>query len=126
MSEYYPVDPTELRTRGTRGVMSVAGGVGLIVVNSLLHFPVLGFVVSGALVVVGLGALFGRSKTDKLAGGVSLLAGAAGLSTVLHSVPILGAVAGFASFVIGAGAAVLLGIGGWNLYKFAKGLRSRA
>jgi len=106
--------------------MSVVGGVGLLVVNSLLHLPILGFVVSGALVVVGLGALFGRAKTDKLAGGVALLAGAAGLSTVLYKVPIIGALAGFASFVIGAGAVVLLGIGGWNIYKFVKGLRSRA
>lgn len=126
MSDYYPMDPTELRNRGTRGVMSVVGGVGLLVVNSLLHLPILGFVVSGALVVVGLGALFGRAKTDKLAGGVALLAGAAGLSTVLYKVPIIGALAGFASFVIGAGAVVLLGIGGWNIYKFVKGLRSRA
>jgi hypothetical protein len=130
MSENYPVDPSDLRARGTKGVMSTAGGVGLLVVNSILHLPLLGGIISGALVVVGLGALFGRSKTDKVAGGIALLAGMAGLSTVLYKLPVLGGVlgsiGGFASFVIGAGAVVLLGIGGWNIYKFVKGLRSRA
>lgn len=126
MSDNYPVETSELRERGTRGVMSAAGGLGLLIVNSVLHLPVLGGLVSGLLVVVGIGALVGKSKTDKVAGGIALLAGLAGLSTVIGKVPILGAVAGLASFVIGAGAVALLGIGGWNIYKFVKGLRSRS
>ncbi len=126
MSDNYPVDSKDLSKRGTRGVISAGAGVGLIIVNSILHFPLLGGVISGALVLVGLAGLFGRSKTDKVAGGVALLAGAAGLSTVLRSVPILGAIAGFSSFVIGAGAVALLGYGAWNIFKFVKGLRNRA
>ena len=126
MGDNYPVDSRDLSKRGTRGVISAGAGVGLILVNSILHFPLLGGVISGALVLVGLAGLFGRSKTDKLAGGVALVAGAAGLSTVLRSVPILGAIAGFSSFVIGAGAVALLGYGSWNIFKFIKGLRNRA
>jgi hypothetical protein len=126
MGDNYPVDSRDLSKRGTRGVISAGAGVGLILVNSILHFPLLGGVISGALVLVGLAGLFGRSKTDKLAGGVALVAGAAGLSTVLRSVPILGAIAGFSSFVIGAGAVALLGYGAWNIFKFIKGLRNRA
>jgi hypothetical protein len=126
MSDLYPVDSTELRQRGTRGIMSAAGGIGLLIVNSLLHLPLIGGIISGGLVIVGLSALFSKSKTDKIAGGVALIAGAAGLSTVLKSIPVLGAIAGFSSFVIGAGAVALLGIGGWNIFKFVKGLKSRA
>ena len=120
MSDNYPVDSKDLSKRGTRGVISAGAGVGLIIVNSILHFPLLGGVISGALVLVGLAGLFGRSKTDKVAGGVALLAGAAGLSTVLRSVPILGAIAGFSSFVIGAGAVALLGYGAWNIFEIHK------
>jgi hypothetical protein len=126
MSDNYPVDSRDLSKRGTRGIISAGAGVGLIIVNSILHFPLLGGVISGALILVGLAGLFGRSKTDKLAGGVALVAGAAGLSTVLRHVPILGAIAGFSSFVIGAGAVALLGYGAWNIFKFIKGLRNRA
>jgi len=96
------------------------------VVNSVLHFPLIGGLISGGLLLVGIAGLFGRSKTDKLAGGGALLIGAAGLSSVLKSVPILGALAGFSSFVMGAGAVALLGYGAYNIYKFVKGLRSRA
>jgi hypothetical protein len=126
MNDYYPVDSNDLRARGTKGVMSAIGGVGLLGVNALLHLPLLGGLISGALVIVGLGALFSKTKGNKLAGGVAVVAGAAGLSAVLRSVPILGALAGFSSFVIGAGAVALLAYGGWNIYKFVKGLRSRA
>jgi hypothetical protein len=126
MSDYYPVDTNELRARGTKGVMSAIGGVALLGVNTILHLPLLGAVISGGLVLVGLGALFGKSKTDKVVGGIALVAGAAGLSSVLHAVPIIGAVAGFSSFIIGAGAVALLAFGGWNIFKFVKGLKSRA
>jgi len=81
---------------------------------------------SGGLVIVGLGALFGKTKTDKVVGGVALVAGIAGLSVLLKAVPILGAIAGLSSFAIGAGAVALLAFGGWNIFKFIKGLRSRA
>jgi hypothetical protein len=126
MSDNYPVDSSDLRARGTKGVMSVIGGGALLIVNSLLHLPLLGAILSGGLVIVGLGALFGKTKTDKVVGGVALVAGIAGLSVLLKAIPILGAIAGLSSFAIGAGAVALLAFGGWNIFKFIKGLRSRA
>ena len=126
MSDNYPVDSSDLRGRGTKGVMSAIGGGALLIVNTLLHLPLLGAILSGGLVIVGLGALFGKAKTDKVVGGVALVAGIAGLSAVLKAVPILGAIAGLSSFAIGAGAVALLGYGAFNIFRFIKGLRSRA
>jgi hypothetical protein len=126
MSDNYPVDSKDLSKRGTRGIISTGAGVGLIIVNSILHFPLVGAVIGGALILLGLTGLFGKTKTDKLAGTVAVVVGAAGLSTVFRSIPILGAIAGFSSFVVGAGAVALLGYGAWNIFKFVKGLRSRA
>ena len=114
----YPVDTNDLRGRGTKGVMSAVGGVGLLGVNALLSIPVVGWVVAGALVLVGITGIFGKSKTDKTAGSLMTVAGAAGLAALVlphltHSLLWLGGVG-------------LLVYGGWNIYKFVKGLRSRA
>jgi hypothetical protein len=118
MSDYYPVDPSDLRDRGTRGVMSAIGGVGLLGVNALISIPVIGWVVGGALVLFGISGLFGKSKTDKTSGGLMLAAGGAGLAAIL--------LPGLTHFLLGAGGAVLLGYGAWNIFKFVKGLKSRA
>jgi uncharacterized membrane protein len=45
---------------------------------------------------------------------------------VFRHIPILGAIAGFSSWIVGSGAVALLGYGIWNIYKFVKGLRNRA
>ena len=122
----YPVDSSDLSKRGTRGVVSAGVGIGLIVVNSILHFPVVGAIIGGGLAILGLTGLLSRTKTDKVAGAVALAVGVAGLSTVFRHVPILGAIAGFSSFIVGAGAIGLLIYGGFNIFKFIKGLRNRA
>ncbi len=83
MSDNYPVDSSDLRGRGTKGVMSAIGGVGLLGVNALLSIPVVGWVVGGALVILGLSGLFGKSRTDKTAGTIMVAAGAAGLAAIL-------------------------------------------
>jgi hypothetical protein len=122
----YPVDSRDLSKRGTRGIMSTGAGIGLLIVNSIIHFPLVGAIIGGGLVVLGLTGLFGRTKTDKLAGTAAVVVGIAGLSTVFRHIPILGAIAGFSSWIVGAGAVALLGYGIWNIYKFVKGLRNRA
>ena len=60
----YPVDSTELRGRGTKGVMSAVAGLGLLGVNALIHIPIVGWILGGILVVVGIG----QSKLRDLAG----------------------------------------------------------
>jgi hypothetical protein len=118
MGDYYPVDSSDLRARGTKGVMSAIGGVGLLGVNALLSIPIVGWVIGGGLVVLGISGLFGRSKTDKATGGIMMAAGAAGLAALL--IPHL------THALLGLGGFALLAFGGWNIYKFVKGLRSRA
>ncbi len=114
----YPVDSSDLRSRGTKGVMAAVGGLGLLAVNALLSIPVFGWIVGGALVFLGVSGIFGKSKTDKTAGGIMLVAGAAGLASILlHK---------FTGFILGAGGLALIGYGAWNIYKFVKGLRDRA
>ncbi len=118
MSDYYPVDPADLRARGTKGVMCAIGGVGLLGVNAILSIPVVGWIVGGGLVLLGISGLFGKSKTDKFTGGLMMAAGAAGLATIVlphltHS-------------LLGFGGFALLAFGAWNIFKFVKGLRSRA
>jgi hypothetical protein len=114
----YPVDSSDLRSRGTRGVMSAVAGVGLLGVNALMHIPVVGWILGGALILVGISGIFGKSKTDKTSGGLMMAAGAAGLAAIL--LPKL------TGFLLGAGAIALLGYGAFNIYKFIKGLRNRA
>jgi hypothetical protein len=118
MSDNYPVDPTELRSQGTRGIMAAGAGIGLWGVNTLLHIPVVGWIVGGGLIVLGAMGLFGKSKTDKVSGSVLLGAGALGIASIFLK--------GLTSFFLGVGGLALVGYGIWNIFKFVKGLRDRS
>jgi hypothetical protein len=107
----YPVDPSDLRGTGTRGVMAAGAGLGLWVVNSLIHIPVLGWAIGGALLVFGAMGLLGKNRSNRAPGGLLMAAGAAGLATIL---------------LLGAGGLALVAYGGWNIFKFVRGLRDRA
>jgi len=63
--------------------MAVLGGAGLLVVNSLLSIPVVGWVLSAGMVGLGLTGLFGKTKTDKVSGTVLTAAGVLGGATLL-------------------------------------------
>ncbi len=114
----YPVDSGDLRNRGTKGVMSAIGGIGLFVVNGLLSIPVVGWVIAGGLVVLGVTGVLGRSKTDRTSGGIMMAAGALGLGAILLRGP--------THFLLGAGGFALLAYGAYNIYRFIRGLRDRA
>ncbi len=118
MSDYYPADPNDLRKQGTKGVMAAAGGVGLWVVGALLNIPVLGWIIAGGLVVLGVSGLVGKTKTDRTTGGLMMAAGAAGLAALV--------LPGLTHFLLGAGGFALVAYGAWNIFKFVKGLKSRA
>lgn len=109
-----PADPKSLTDRGTRGVMSTAGGLGLLGVNWLLGVPVVGTVISVGLLGLGAIGLFGKTKTDKTSGTVLAAAGIAGLTTLF--------VPGLAHSLLSLGGIGLLGYGVYNLISFAKGL----
>jgi len=111
-------DVGTVRRAGMRGVVSTGAGVGLILFNTLLHIPVVGYVIGGALVVLGIMGLIGKNRTDKSTGAVLIGAGVLGLASFLLK--------GITGFVLGAGGLGLIGYGIFNLFKFARGLKSRS
>lgn len=118
MSDYYPVDTAEVKKHGMRGIISTGAGVGIILFNSLLHIPVLGWVFGGAMVVLGVMGFFGRTRTDKTTGKILMGAGLFGIASMIFK--------GFTGFILGTAGAGLIGYGLFNLFKFAKGLKSRS
>lgn len=118
MSDYYPANTDDLRKQGTKGVMAAAGGVGLWLVSGLLNIPVLGWIIAGGLIVLGVTGVLGKTKTDRTTGGLMMAAGVAGVAAIL--LPEL------THFLLGAGGLALVAFGAWNIFKFVKGLKSRA
>ena len=118
MSDSYPTETSELRKEGTRGVIATGAGVGLWIVNGLLHVPYLGAVIGGALAILGLLGLLARNRTDKTTGVVMIAAGGAGLASII--------LPGLSSFLFGIGGLALVGFGAFNLFKFVRGLKSRS
>lgn len=107
-----------VRKSGMRGVVSTGSGVGLLLFNSLLHLPIVGYVIGGALVVLGVMGLIGKNRTDKSTGAVLIGAGVLGLASFFLK--------GVTGFLLGAGGLGLIGYGLFNLFKFARGLKSRS
>ena len=117
MSDNYPVESKNLSEKGTRGIMSTGAGIGLLGVNALLGVPVLGWILSAGLLGLGALGVFGKTKTDKVSGGLLTAAGVAGLTTML--------VPGLAHFVLGAGGLGLVLYGIVNFASFLGGLRKK-
>ncbi len=116
--------PRETLVRqGMRGFGGVGGGVGLLILQSLarigsgLSLP--GLIVGAGLTVLGLGVA-AKDPTDRDAG---LVTAAAGIMTGVASLPIVGGLASGLMWISGVG---LLAIGGYNLYRFFKGIKARS
>jgi hypothetical protein len=118
MSEYYPVDSSDLRARGTKGVMSAIGGVALLGVSVLVSNPIGAGIVGGALALLGLSGVFSRNKSNRGTGGIVLIVGGIALASAFLHGPLGG--------LLWIGGLALLAVGGWNIFKFVKGLKSRA
>jgi hypothetical protein len=118
MSDNYPVDSSDLRSKGTKGVMSAIGGVGLLVVSALVASPIVAGIIGGALALLGLNGVFGKTKSDRSTGGVVLIVGGIAIASAFLHGPLSG--------LLSLSGLVLLGFGGWNIFKFVKGLKSRA
>jgi hypothetical protein len=118
MSDNYPMDPNDLRQRGTKGVMSAVGGVGLMLIGGLVSSPILAGIIGGGLALLGLGGIFSKKRTDRSTGGLVLAVGGIAIASAFLHGPLSG--------LISLGGLALLGYGGWNIFKFVKGLKSRA
>ena len=118
MGDYYPADANDVRRNGMRGVISSGAGVAMLLFNTLLHLPVVGWILGGGLIALGIMGLIGKARTDKTTGMLLIGAGALGIGSFLLK--------GLTSFFLGAAGIGLIGYGIFNLVKFVKGLKSRA
>ncbi|MBN2873494.1 MAG: hypothetical protein JXM71_00240 [Spirochaetales bacterium] len=118
MSDNYPTDSGEVRKNGMHGVVSTGAGIGLLLFNSLLNIPVVGWILGGGLVVLGIMGLVGKNRTDKTTGALLMGAGVLGLASFLLK--------GFTGFILGIAGFGMIGYGVFNLFKFARGLKSRS
>ncbi len=105
----------EVERDGIRGFGGVAGGVGLLVLTSLSHVPVVGLVAGAALTAIGLGVA--GSSRDRAAGTVAT---AAGILTILSNVIHRG------GGLLWLGGIGLLAFGGYSLYNFFRKLKARS
>jgi hypothetical protein len=115
------VPRSTLAKQGTHGIISIAGGIGAFILAGLTGHLVLGLIVGGALTVAGI-ALSG-SKKDR---GAALVTTVAGVATLASSLPFISRIFGglVHGVLVGAGI-VLVGIGGWSLIKFIRGMKTR-
>jgi hypothetical protein len=118
MSDNYPVDSSELRQKGTKGVISAAGGAGLMIVGSLVASPVMAGIIGGVLAILGLTGVVSKKKSDRSTGAVVLGVGGIAIASAFLHGPLSG--------LLSLGGLALLVYGGINIFKFVKGLRSRA
>ena len=111
----------EMVKLGLMGIGGVGGGLGLFLLKGIasiggaLSIPGL---IAGVLVTTA-GMVVASSKEDRRAG---MLTAGAGAITVVASLPLIGALAGWLMSLAGIG---LIAGGAYSLYKFWKGLKSR-
>ncbi len=120
MSDLVPRD--RLTGQGVRGVVAVAGGIGILALAGIGGIP--GIIVGGVLAVIGLA--FSGSRPERNAGLVIAAVGAAVLVTSVFSLLGLhGPISGLFHWLMRAAGLILLGVGGLSLYRFISGLRKR-
>ncbi len=110
------VSRDQLVKQGGKGLAGVGGGIAMLALSGLAPVPSL--IIGGIVGVTGL-AVASSSKEDQTAGYV---AAGAGALTALTAVPFIGGLAGTIMTLGGVG---LLVAGGYSLYRFYKGMRSR-
>lgn len=107
--------PREKVTKhGVQGVVSVAGGVGSIILAAITAHPVFGIIVGGVIGLAGLA--LSSSKHDRTLGVVTTVVGAGAIAaSIFH----LGG-------LLVTGGIILLGVGAYSLFRFFRGLKSRS
>ncbi|HCC38227.1 MAG TPA: hypothetical protein DEQ14_11825 [Treponema sp.] len=109
-----------LAKQGMIAVACTAGGLLLLILQTVARLPVLGIIAGGVACVIGIISLLSKDPADKKAGAVI---GGAGVLIMVSKTKLLGPIAGT---LIGIGAVGLLVMGIWNGIKFLKGLRKRS
>lgn len=120
MSDIVP--RSELSRQGVRGVLAAAGGIGALVLGGA--FGWWGILLGGAIAVVGIA--LSRSPKERAVGIVTgVLGGIVLVSSILPHFPVLGGIFTLVRWLIRGAGIVLIGVGGWSLFKFITGLRKR-
>jgi hypothetical protein len=110
------IEPRSQVTRsGVKGVGAVAGGAGLLVLAGIAAIPVIGIIAGAVIAVVGFALM--TSRSDRGAGVVAIVAGAATL---------LGAIIPGLRWLLWLPGIGLLGVGIWSLIRFFRGVKSRS
>ena len=107
----------ELVKQGWRGFGGVAGGIVLLLLRGIAgggFWP--GLLAGAFLILLGLG--IGSSRSDRVAGGITIAVGAA---TLIGSIP------GFSGvrWLMSVAGIALIAAGAWSLVKFFLNLRKR-
>jgi hypothetical protein len=111
MSDIVP--RSQLTKQGVQGVVAVAGGIGVLVLASLGWF---GAIIGGVVTVIGI-ALAGGKK-ERMAGiAMSVLGGVTVVSSIFNH--------GFFHGIMIAAGILLIGLGGFSLFRFFSNLRKR-
>jgi hypothetical protein len=113
MSEIEP--RSQVSRSGMKGVGAVAGGAGLLVLAGISAIPLIGIIGGAVIAVVGLALM--TSRSDRTAGIVTAVAGAATL---------LGALIPGLRLLIWLPGVGLLGVGIYSLVRFFRGVKSRS
>ncbi len=119
MSDVVP--RSKVAKQGVQGIVSLAGGVGAFILAGITG-GFLGIIIGGVVTVAGV--LLSGSKHERGAGIITTVVGAA---TLVASLPVLHSIFGWLvhGVMVGAGI-ILVGLGGWSLFKFFRGLKSRS
>jgi hypothetical protein len=111
----------ELNKRAVQGVVATAGGIATLVVVGISGAHWLAGTIIGAVITV-VGMALSGSKSERTAGIVTAVVGAA---VLISSLPFLRPIFGFLRTVMGIAGAGLIVIGGVSLVRFFSGLRKR-
>jgi hypothetical protein len=105
------VSRSEVTKSGVKAVGAIAGGVTLLILAAV---PLFGIIAGGVLLVAGLA--LSSSKSDRTAGIVTAVVGAASLVTgIFHGV----------SWIMQAAGILFIGTGIYALVKFFRGMKTR-
>lgn len=117
----YPSTST-LSKQGITAVGCTAGGIFLLIMQTIARSTVLGLILGGIACVVGIISLASRDSTDKKAG--AIITGAGVLVMLSKTkIPFIGPLSGV---LISISAVGLLALGVWNAIKFFIGLKKRS
>jgi hypothetical protein len=129
MGELTPMSSTDKTKAGVRAIGGIGGAIAIGVITSLANalWGIPGIVLGGISAILGISSIRSDSKTDKVGGWIALGAGLLVGLPALTQVPVIGTLlmplAGISSFVMGAGAVLLLGYGVFNAVKFIRGMK---